>query len=181
MMTRCRLAMMTCAAVGLLGGCAATPVSSAVDVPAELRVAPPAVLTLQAHAKGVQIYQCSAAKDDAARFDWQLKSPEADLFDQAGVKIGRHYAGPTWEARDGSKVTGTLIARAGAPDPSAIAWLLLSAKSASASGVFSGVQFIQRLHTAGGNAPAGGCNQAAAGQEVRVAYSADYRFFRAGR
>jgi hypothetical protein len=39
------------------------------------------------------------------------------------------------------------------------------------------VRYIQRLYTVGGNAPSGGCEQASAGSEVRVPYSAEYRFF----
>lgn len=161
----------------LAGGCAASPWMNAGDIPPPLRVPTNAVLTLRVHATGVQIYLCRAAKDDAARFEWLLKEPEADLFDQAGNKIGRHYAGPTWEGTDGSKVIGDVVARANSPDPNAVAWLLLSPKSASGNGVFGHVRFIQRLHTVGGNAPSDGCSQASAGGEVRVTYSAEYWFY----
>jgi hypothetical protein len=164
--------------LGLLAVCAASSAKETDDIPAPLRVSASEVLTRQAHAVGVQIYQCSAHKDDAARFEWLLKGPEADLFDTAGNKIGRHYAGPTWEAKDGSKVWGEVVARTNGLEPNAVAWLLLSAKS-SGNGVFSGVRFIQRLHTAGGTAPADGCNQGAVGREVRVSYTADYWFYSA--
>src|ERR1700730_5537099 len=121
--------------IGLLAGCAASSAMKTDDIPASLRVPTNAVVALRAHAAGVQIYRCRAAKGDAARVEWQLKEPEADLFDR-GNKIGRHYAGPTWEATDGSKVTGEVVARADSPDPKAVAWLLLSAKSTSGDGVF---------------------------------------------
>jgi hypothetical protein len=39
------------------------------------------------------------------------------------------------------------------------------------------VSSVQRINTKGGKAPASGCDAARAGQEVRVPYSADYRFF----
>jgi hypothetical protein len=162
--------------IGLLAGCAASP-RVPDDIPTPLRVSTNAVLALRAHAAGVQIYRCSAGKDDAARFEWLLKAPEADLFDHSGKKIGNHYAGPTWEAKDGSKMTGAVVARANSPEPNAIAWLLLSAKSTSGNGIFTGVRFIQRLHTVGGNAPSDGCDQASAGKEVRVSYSAEYLFY----
>jgi hypothetical protein len=77
---------------------------------------------------------------------------------------------------DGSKVTGEVMARADSPTANAIAWLLLSAKPAG-SGVFGAVRFVQRLHTVGGTAPPDGCSQASAGKEVRVPYSAEYRFY----
>jgi len=162
--------------MALLAGSAASPWMNAGDIPPPLRVPTNAAPALRVHATGVQIYQCRAAKDDAARVEWMLKEPEADLFDHAGDKIGKHYAGPTWEATDGSKVTGEVVARANSPDPNSVAWLLLSAKP-TGNGVFGRVRFIQRLHTVGGNAPSDGCNQASAGAEVRVAYSAEYWFY----
>jgi len=167
--------------LAVLGGCAASPALESADIPAPLRVAATDVSTLRTHARGVQIYQCRADKDNATRFEWQLKEPSADLYDKDGNRIGKHYAGPTWESGDGSRVVGEVIARANSPDPNAIAWLLLGAKSTSGNGVFGGVHFIQRLHTVGGNAPAGGCDQASAGRELQVSYSADYWFYVAKR
>ena len=164
--------------IGLLAGCAASSSSMKTDdIPAPLRVSTNAVVTLQARATGVQIYRCRSDKDDAARVAWLLKEPEADLFDHAGNKIGKHYAGPTWEATDGSKVIGEVVARADSPDANSVAWLLLSAKSTSGNGVFGLVRFIQRLRTAGGNPPSDGCNQASVGRELRVPYTAEYWFY----
>jgi hypothetical protein len=165
----------------LLAACAASPASETADIPAPLRVSTPGLSVQHARGAGVQIYQCRAAKDDAGRFEWQLKVPEADLFNPAGVKIGKHYGGPTWEANDGSKVIGELVARVDSTDPNAIAWLLLRAKSTSGAGIFGGVRFIQRLHTVGGNASSEGCNPTSAGVESRVAYTADYWFYAAKR
>ncbi len=58
---------------------------------------------LQVHAKGDQVYTC---KGDAAQFTWTLKAPDAQLFDKDGKPFGKHFAGPSWEANDGSRVTG---------------------------------------------------------------------------
>jgi FtsP/CotA-like multicopper oxidase with cupredoxin domain len=165
-----------CAAVA---GCAVSGAVNPVDVPAPLNAPDSQILTRQLHATGVQIYRCQPAKGDPAQFEWSFKEPEATLFGKAGRTIGKHYAGPTWEANDGSKVTGEVIARANSPAPDAIPWLLLSAKTTSGTGIFSAVRSIQRLHTVGGAAPAGGCNQAQAGEELRVSYSADYLFYTA--
>lgn len=147
------------------------------EVPEVLKVPATQVLSLETQAVGVQIYECKVSKDDPTRFEWVFKAPEAELFDSAGKKIGRHYAGPTWESNDGSKVVGEVRARDNGPDPNAISWLLLSAKSTSGSGVFSKAQSIQRLHTDGGKAPAGGCNQAQVSKEARVTYKAKYYFY----
>jgi hypothetical protein len=167
------------ACVAFLAGCAASPAPSLPEGPEPLRVPAGEVLSLRAHGTGVQIYTCQPSKDDPAQFAWALKAPEADLVDGAGMKIARHYAGPTWEAKDGSKVIGEVVARDNGPDPAAISWLLLSAKSTSGTGVLSNTQFIQRLRTSGGKAPAEGCDQAHRGAESRVAYSADYLFYSA--
>jgi hypothetical protein len=149
-------------------------------VPQALRVPAGQVLAISANGIGVQIYECTAVKDDPARFSWTLKTPEADLRYKAGKKLGKHYAGPTWEAIDGSKVVGDLVARDDGPDANAIPWLLLRAKSTSGPGVFNATLSIQRLRTVGGKAPASGCDQSHSGQEVRVPYSADYYFYAAG-
>ncbi|HWX80262.1 MAG TPA: DUF3455 domain-containing protein [Steroidobacteraceae bacterium] len=149
------------------------------DIPAPLRTASDQTLTQQLHATGVQIYRCEPAKGDPAQFQWSFKQPEATLATKAGRNIGKHYAGPTWEANDGSKVTGEVIARADSPAPNAIPWLLLTAKTTSGTGIFGAVKSIQRLRTQGGAAPTGGCSQTQAGQELQVAYSADYLFYAA--
>ena len=90
-----------------------------------------------------------------------------------------HFAGPTWEALDGSSVVGDAAnaKHFTPPDPDDIDWLLLPAKSTAGNGLFSRVTFIQRLFTDGGKPPAEGCapNQT----EVLVEYSADYFFYTA--
>jgi hypothetical protein len=146
-------------------------------VPETLKVFPGEALSFTAEAKGVQIYECRASKDDAAKFEWVFKAPEADLFDQHGKRIGRHYAGPTWESIDGSKVVGEVKARELSPDANAIPWLLLVARKHEGNGVFTRVTSIQRLETVGGKAPAQGCDQSSHGNEVRVPYSAVYYFY----
>jgi hypothetical protein len=147
-------------------------------VPKELQ--PPANehLLLQAHAKGNQIYTC---KEGGAQFGWTLKAPEAELFGKDGKPFGRHFAGPSWETNDGSRVTGKAVANAASPDTDSIPWLLITVTSRSGVGVLARVTSIQRINTKGGKAPASGCDAAHAGQEARAAYSADYVFFGSGR
>jgi Protein of unknown function (DUF3455) len=163
--------------MGLLIGGAISSAATPPVIPGALTVPGTHVLALETQATGVQIYVCNARKDDPTRFEWVFKAPEAELFGSNGKKIGIHYAGPTWEANDGSTVVGELKARDIGPDPSAIPWLLLSGKSTSGDGIFSQTQSIQRLQTVGGKAPAEGCNQAQVGQEMRVPYKATYYFF----
>jgi hypothetical protein len=136
-------------------------------------------LSMIVRAKGVQIYECRAKKDQAGGYEWAFVAPEADLFDARGHKVGRHYAGPHWESTDGSKILGTVKERAEASTNDAIPWLLLSAKSVGPDGSFSTVTSVQRVNTAGGVAPAAGCSQAVAGTPSRINYTADYYFFTA--
>jgi len=131
-------------------------------------------LLLQVHAKGDQIYTC---KTDGAQFSWTLKAPDAQLIDDKGKPFGKHFAGPSWEANDGSRVTGKAIANAPSPDADSINWLLINIVTHEGTGVLSRATTIQRLNTKGGKAPATGCDTAHAGQELRVPYSADYLFF----
>ena len=177
MKQRYLITIVTASIVVFLAGFSAVNAGTIPEVPEALQVPATQVLSLETQASGVQIYECKVSKDDPARFEWVFKAPEAELFDSAGKKVSRHYAGPTWEANDGSKVVGEVRARDDGPDPKAIPWLLLSAKSISGSGVFSQTQSIQRLHTIGGKAPTEGCNQAQAGKEARVPYQAEYYFY----
>jgi hypothetical protein len=148
--------------------------ANAQQVPKELQ--PPAneQLLLQVHAKGNQIYTCKA---DGAEFIWVLKAPEAQLTDKSGKPFGKHFAGPSWEANDGSRVTGKGVANAPSPDAASIPWLLVTVASHSGEGVLTRVTSIQRVNTKGGKARASGCDAAHAGQEERAPYSADYIFF----
>jgi hypothetical protein len=164
----------------LAAGCAGPQAPmSAVKVPDQLKPGANESLAMIVPAKGVQIYECRAKKDQVAAYEWAFVAPEADLFDGRGDRIGRHYAGPHWESTDGSKVLGTVKERADAPVADAIPWLLLAAKSVGPAGAFSRVTSIQRVNTAGGAAPKAGCSQAAAGALARIAYTADYYLFTA--
>jgi hypothetical protein len=148
----------------LLAGCSSS-------VPESLKPSAGESLKRVFAAKGVQIYEC---RDH----EWAFVAPEADLFDTRGRFIGRHYAGPQWEATgDGSRIVGTVKTRADAPAAGAIPWLLLSTKSVGGKGYFSDVTSVQRVATAGGVAPEGGCD--GVGEQVRVPYTAKYYFFNA--
>src|ERR1700721_804235 len=144
-------------------------VVAAQQIPQQLQ--PPAneQLLLKVHAKGDQVYTC---KGDGTQFSWTLKAPDAQLFDKDGKAFGKHFAGPSWEASDGSRVTGKAVANAPSPDADSLPWLLVNIVSHEGSGVFSNATTIQRLNTKGGKAPASGCDASHVGKEVRVAYSA---------
>jgi hypothetical protein len=127
-------------------------------------------------ATGVQVYECRVAADASAA-SWAFVAPDAVLFDAHGRQVGTHGAGPVWTGNDGSRVLGSVQARADAPAAGSIPWLLLSTRSTGGPGEYSRVSHIQRLHTEGGVAPAGGCAYSSVGQRIRVPYRADYRLF----
>lgn len=164
-----RLAILSAAAV--LAACAHTLPT---PVPPQLRPAGEH-LAFTLAARGVQVYECRAKKDAAGQYEWAFVAPEAELFDARGAAAGKHYAGPHWEALDGSKTLGSVAARADAPNGS-IPWLLLTTRPAGGAGAFANVTSIQRVNTTGGLAPAGGCGAANTGAVARVPYTADYNF-----
>ncbi len=155
-------------------GSAGLRVAGAQQAPKELR--PPAgeEMLCQVHANGDQIYVCKA---DGEHFAWTLNAPEAQLSDEAGKPFGKHFAGPSWEANDGSRVTGKAVANSPSPDGDSIPWLLVTVVNRSGEGKLARVTSIQRIHTKGGKAPAFGCDAAHTGAEQRAPYSADYVFF----
>jgi hypothetical protein len=160
---------------------AAVPVVGAqtgpIITPDNLKVPSEHVLLFKTFATGTQIYTCKARTDDPNTFEWTFKAPEAELWNDIGEKVGKHYAGPSWEGNDGSKLVGEVVERANAPDPGAIPWLLLKAKANDGAGVFSTMTYIQRLETVGGMAPTEGCDRLAADAERAVEYTAIYAFF----
>ena len=151
--------------------------TAAVEAPANLTVPGDAALTLRAEGRGVQIYVCEARSDAPGGFAWRLKAPRAELVGSAGENLGRHYAGPTWEGADGGKLVGEAMAHAPSPDPSAIDWLLLSAKEVNGVGLIGKARFVRRVRTQGGRAPAAGCSSAKVGVELDVPYTAQYEFY----
>jgi hypothetical protein len=155
--------------------CTTTPLSVP-DTPAPLRAPAGQSVYLEARATGVQVYECSQKSDSS--YEWTFVAPEASLATPAGQPLGKHYAGPTWESVDGSTVVGEVRGRDPGPTPSAIPWLLLSAKNNGGSGVFSTTRSIQRLATNGGIAPSTPCNAANLRQVARVPYTATYYFYR---
>lgn len=143
------------------------------DIPEDLRVDGPLVGVV--HATGFQVYRCEAVA--TGKLAWTLKAPDATFENSSGLK-GKHYSGPTWEAADGSKVVGRKLRDHASSAADAVPWLLLDAKSHDGKGQLSTVTYVQRIHTSGGKAPAIG--NAKAGDETRVAYTADYVFYGPG-
>jgi hypothetical protein len=115
----------------------------------------------------------------ADQFEWVFVGPDARLMDRKGAQIGKYYGPPaTWDAMDGSKVTGAQVAVSpnGAGN---IPLQLVKANPASGMGAMQGISYIQRVATMGGTAPALPCAQPQVGQKQVVVYQADYIFWKA--
>jgi hypothetical protein len=154
----------------LMLSCAATAQTSA---PAVLQPADAQHVIVSLSASGVQIYTCK--RDQSNQLAWSFKAPLADLYDASGKLTVKHYAGPSWEALDGSKLTGKVLQQAANPaEPGSIPMLLVQATSAGGLGLLASARYVQRLNTRGGVAPLQACTQE--GQEGRSPYLADYVF-----
>jgi hypothetical protein len=57
-------------------------------------------------------------------------------------------------------------------------WVLMRAQPLAETGLFAGVTSIQRVNTLGGATPTSGCGADNVGDEARVAYRADYYFYK---
>ena len=154
---------------------AATPATT--DIPAALSVPEGQTLVMKLNAIGTQIYTCTQASDSTAsnQWSWTLKEPSALLTDETGKVLGYHSKGPSWKLNDGSQITGELKQKVDSPD-GAIPWLLLQVKSHQGTGALSQVNWIQRLNTVEGKAPAS-CDPAYAHATLSVPYSATYYYW----
>lgn len=152
------------------------------NVPAAIQVPQGSRLVLHTYAKGVQVYVSTPDPKDTSHYIWTFKEPRANLYADSTYHqlIGRHYfdaaKNPTWEDRDGSKVTGAKVQQANAPDALSIPWLLLKATITSGTGTLTSARFIQRIYTKGGKAPAT-ADSLHKGQAVEVPYAAEYLFY----
>ena len=151
----------------LLSGTASAQVPDAIAAPGESVVA-------TFHAEGAQIYDCKA--DAGGKLIWQFREPIATLLVD-GKTVGRHYAGPNWEASDGSAVTGKAVANVPGTTPSDIPWLKLEVTARRGTGTLAGVTTVQRINTHGG-VTSGACERA--GAYFSAPYAADYVFLRKG-
>jgi hypothetical protein len=142
-----------------------SPLCDSLNVPAGNRI------SSHVYAKGVQIYRWNGTS-------WAFVAPDATLYADPcyNGEVGTHYAGPTWEAADGSKVVAARVADC-LPDRGAIPWLRLDATSSSPQGRFGNITHVLRVNTIGGTAPA--TAGAFVGDEARVPYTTEYYFYRA--
>jgi hypothetical protein len=137
------------------------------EVPGTI-AAPGAIRIALVHAQGAQVYECKSGA--TGQLAWQFREPIAALFEE-GRTVGRHYAGPSWELDDGSRVTAKVASRAPGATAKDIPMLKLEVATNSGAGRLREAVAIQRLNTKGGVAE-GWC--ARPGDLLSVPYAADY-------
>jgi hypothetical protein len=164
-------------AAGLL---AALPAAhAAMELPDSVKVPDGHKVALETVGKGEITYECRDKADAAGQMEWFFVGPKAVLTDRSGKEVGIYFGPPaTWQAKDGSSVTGAQVAVA----PSSagnLPYQLVKANPATGSGAMSGVTYIQRVALKGGVAPTAACTAANKGKKEVVSYQADYIFWAA--
>jgi hypothetical protein len=170
-------------ALALLTACGAmSPMTGAYSqdgLPESVKVPSGNKVAMETVGTGEITYECRDKANAAGQTEWVFAGPKAILSDRSGKQVGTYYGPPaTWEASDGSKVTGTQLAVAPAGTGN-IPYQLVKANPAMGSGAMTGVTYIQRVALRGGVAPASACSPATKGKREVVKYQADYIFWEA--
>jgi len=150
---------------------------SSVSLPANLPSGNKRVATY--FAEGVQKYKARVKQGSyPIAFEWVFVAPEATLYDVNNTVVGHHGAGPFWTLSPSDSIYAQAFSparTATSPDAGSIDWLLLKTKDGTTpSGIFAGVDYIQRIDTKGGKAPA--TPPATITETAAVKYTAVYRF-----
>ena len=159
---------------------ATAPVAFAqTGLPDSIKVPDGHKVALETTGVGEITYECRDNANAAGQTEWTFVGPKAVLNDRSGKQVGTYFGPPaTWQATDGSKITGTQLAVApsGAGN---LPYQLVKANPAEGKGAMSGVSYIQRVALKGGVAPSSACTAANKGQQEVVKYQADYIFWAA--
>ena len=122
------------------------------DLPPALAVPGGKILATVA-AVGTQNYEC--VRVPKGQLAWSFREPAA-TFAMDGKPAGRHFAGPTWEFTDGSRLTARVVDKAAGKTANDLPWLKLAVVDRAKKGPASGTKWVLRIETEGG-ALAGQC------------------------
>jgi hypothetical protein len=166
-----------CLAASTLALTCVTSAFAQADLPESIKVPAGHKVSLETTGVGEITYECKAKANSTTETEWTFVGPKAVLNDRSGKAVGTYFGPPaTWEAKDGSKVTGTQLAVA----PSSagnLPYQLVKANPAEGKGAMTGVAYIQRVALKGGVAPSSECSAANKGAKEVVKYQADYIFW----
>jgi len=157
---------------------AAMPVFDQSSLPAPVQVPVGHRVVLETVGVGEITYECRAKANAPGAYEWAVVGPKGVVNGRNGATLGRYWGPPaTWQAQDGSAITGAQVAVAPAAAGS-IPLQLVKANPASGAGAMQGVSYIQRVATRGGVAPAMPCANDSVGRREIVKYQADYIFWK---
>lgn len=160
-------------AIALPAAAITEPTGIAPSLRASANEAPAFVL----NGNGVYIYQCKQSALDPNAYYWSFVVPDATLY-EGSRSVARFATVGLMEALgDRSSISGVVRSSQGA-GPANLPWTLMQAQPLAETGMFAGVTSIQRVNTSGGAAPVGGCGPDNTGDEARIAFQADYYFYR---
>jgi hypothetical protein len=164
----------------LTGLLASSPAAFAqTNLPDSIKVPAGHTVSMETTGVGEITYECRDKASAAGETEWTFVGPKAVLNDRSGKPVGTYFGPPaTWQAKDGSKITGTQLAVAPS-SPGNLPYQLVKANPAEGKGAMSGVSYIQRVALKGGVAPSSACTAANKGQQEVVKYQADYLFWSA--
>ena len=158
---------------------AAPAVFAQASLPDSIKVPDGHKVALETTGVGEITYECRDKANAAGQVEWVFVGPKAVLNDRSGKQVGTYFGPPaTWQAKDGSKITGTQLAVAPS-SPGNLPYQLVKANPAEGKGAMSGVSYIQRVALKGGVAPSSECTVANKGKQEVVTYQADYIFWAA--
>ena len=159
---------------------AAAPAAFAqTGLPDSIKVPDGHKVSMETTGVGEITYECRDKVGAAGQTEWTFVGPKAVLNDRSGKQVGTYFGPPaTWQAKDGSKVTGTQLAVAPS-SPGNLPYQLVKANPAEGKGAMTGVSYIQRVALKGGVAPSSECTAANKGTQEVVKYQADYIFWAA--
>jgi hypothetical protein len=175
-------AIASLAALASLCGCSAMSTMKPYDqaaLPAAVQVPTGHRVAMETVGVGEITYECRAKAAAPGSFEWVFVGPKAVLNARSGSAVGSYFGPPaTWQASDGSAITGAQVAVAPHVAGS-IPLQLVKANQATGSGAMSGISYVQRVATRGGVAPANNCAGDSLGKREIVKYQADYIFWKA--
>lgn len=101
-------------AFSLLAAClvlASAPAHAQSGVPEAVKVPDGHAIMLETVGVGEITYECRDKANAPGQTEWTFVGPKAVLNDRSGKPVGDYFGPPaTWQAKDGSKVTGTQLA-----------------------------------------------------------------------
>ena len=126
---------------------------------------------------GVYIYQCQQSALNPNVYYWSFVVPDATLYEGSRSVARFATVGLMESLSDRSSISG-VVRSSQAAGASNLPWVLMQAQPLAGTGLFADVTSIQRVNTSGGAAPQSGCGPDNIGGEARVAFQADYYFYR---